>query len=81
MKFESKFGLGEVCIYNENKGETREMLDEFVKVVGVNFCLDGSTSYLVEWLADNRTIQRVHISESQLTGDPDYNQEKGCYEN
>ena len=73
MKFESKFGLGEiVCTKQQQKGE-RFFSDSLFKIIGVTFALDGTKAYLVR-LEDGHMTQ---FMESELIGDPDFNQESG----
>ena len=80
MKFERKFGMGEVCIYNQQpEGCSRVMRDELVNVVAVQFEVGGITNYLIEFV-NTYAIQRILIAEASLTGDPDFNQETGQYE-
>ena len=81
MKFESKLGVGEICIYNDEqyRGE-RRMPDLLVKVVAVTFDIGGSVGYLIEVANDKIGIQRIQVHESSLTGDPLFNQESGCYD-
>ena len=77
MKFESEFGLGEVCIYNADaKRGDSEMRELLVKVVFVTFDLDGSVTYMVEQIGRNG-MQRFNTTGANLTGDPDFDQENG----
>ncbi len=84
MKFESKFGLGEICVYNEdqfrgNSINNRRMTDLLVKVVAVTFDMDGNATYTVELANDKIGIQRINVHEASLTGDPAFDQETGSY--
>ena len=80
MKFESKFGIGEICGYNENAFRgTKKMDDTLVKIVAVNFDIDGHVSYVIEQSGGLFGIQRIQSSETMLNGDPDFDQEAGCY--
>ena len=74
MKFESKYGIGEVCIYNPNP--KRGMSDAMVKILGVKFVVDSSPLYICEHSC-NGGVFRTEICESMLEGDPDFNQETG----
>ncbi len=80
MKFESKFGLGEICGYNEDakKGD-KTMPDILVKVVQIVFDCDGQCNYTVEHIGSQFGIQRFMAAKSMLVGDPAFDQELGCY--
>ena len=84
MKFESKFGLGEIVIIN-NKDELsyesrRIKLPELVaKVVAVIFELDGRIKYGIEIITKDHLVQHKYAYECELLGDPDYNQDLGKY--
>ncbi len=69
MKFESKYGLNEVCIV-ENKRQERSK-DMMAKIISVYFSADGEVSYVAR--LDNGIMQ--HFMECELEGDPDYNEE------
>ena len=78
MKFESKYGLGEICIYNECKSSKgREMKDVLVKITGIKFEIDGQVSYTCEYTTQHGLFFRMPIHENMLTGDPDFDQETG----
>lgn len=87
MKFESKFGVGEVCIYNHESShnpdgvDKRTMPDELVKIIGVFFDLDGGVTYHGELMTKSAGIQRLQIHEGMLLGDDDFDQEEGRYLN
>lgn len=66
MKFESKFGLEEVC-------ELR-FGGEFAKVITVSFSPDG-----VSYLCRLPNGSAVWAMEHELNGDPKFDQELGCY--
>ena len=77
MKFESDFGLGEICTYNKGARHGENALYEmFVKVVFVTFDLDGSVTYMVEHIGQYG-MQRFNTTGANLTGDPDFDQENG----
>ena len=77
MKFESKFGIGEICAVND-KESARKMRDELVKILHVTFSKAGAL-YTCEWFAASGIMQRAQFEEWELTGDPDFNQETGSY--
>lgn len=78
MKFESKFGLDEVLVYNESEVRgNRSMPDQLVKVINVSFNLGGEVTYLCEYVSNQGVIHRITLHESLLTGDPDFDQETG----
>ena len=82
MKFESKYGLGEICLVNmqEAQPNMERMLPELmVKVLAVTFEVDGRWFYTVEHIDNNRKIGRFTMPETEMTGDPDYDQETGGY--
>lgn len=79
MKFESKIGLGEICGYNESAERgLRRMEDILVKVVAVTFDNNG-VHYVCEHIGKAFGVQRFSAYESQLVGDPDFNQTEGRY--
>jgi hypothetical protein len=77
MKFESKFGIGEIVIYR-----THERADKskncpngaLLEVQGIYFGMDGETVYSCRYIGTGVT---VGFSESQLVGDPEFNQDSG----
>lgn len=81
MKFESKYGLGEICVYGgkQSPNESRQMRDQLVKIVSINFYLGSSTGYTVEYVADG-VIERIQVLEDMLEGDPDFDQDNGYVE-
>lgn len=78
MKFESKFGIGEICLINATEREGRKVPELMVKVAGVIFGGD-TTTYEVENITTSKHIQYFRMPENQLVGDPDFDQEAGCY--
>lgn len=79
MNFVSDIGIGEVCIYNDPKiGQSRQMNDLLVKVVAITFDHNGVTC-LCETVTGNNGVQRFVAFESQLTGDPEFDQNTGSY--
>lgn len=85
MKFESKLGLGEVCIYNDNStamlGSRRDKYpDCMVKVVGVHFDFGSAEpQYTIEIPCTNGSLQFIRVNGGCLVGDGDFDQEAGCY--
>ena len=69
MKFESKFGLGEIVIYAPKVGG-----DSLMEVQGVYFGMDGKKEIICRYLG---TGLIASFSESQLKGDPNFDQETG----
>lgn len=85
MKFESKLGIGEVCIYNDNStsplGSRRDKYpDCLVKVVAVHFEI-GATEpqYTIELPTTTGAIQMLRVNGGSLVGDGDFDQDAGCY--
>ena len=80
MKFESRFGIGEICGYNEgaHRGDKR-MDDILVKVIAVAFESDGIIVMHVEHIGSAFGVQRFVCSESALFGDPAFDQTHGAY--
>ena len=80
MKFESEFGIGEICVYNENARRGDKVMDDIlVKVVEIHFDIDGQCNYTVEHISSSFGLQRFPAAKTSLHGDPDFNQELGCY--
>jgi len=76
MKFESKFGIGEIVIYDPLKRiDEFSGTDQLLEVQAVSFSADG-TNYMCRYTKNGIT---TFFSESQLEGDPLFDQEKGCY--
>ena len=74
MKFESKFGIGEIVMLDTYKGG--ELLSsKLLKVKAI--LVDGVESiYCCE---NPETLQRQYYQEKDLEGDDQFDQEKGCY--
>lgn len=83
MKFESKFGFGEILTYHDDSGAvtTRRLRDQLVKVVAVTFTADGEEKYTVENATSTGQVQRFDAITASLGGDPAYDQEIGAYPN
>lgn len=73
MKFESKFGIDEIVAHVVRR-RGKIIFDSLLKVVVVHFEKD-------KVVYTCRTSQNllVHFNERELVGDPDFNQELGCY--
>lgn len=78
MKFESKFGIGEIVIYDplRRKDVCGTDHDQLLEVQGVSFTMEG-IHYFCRYPTTGVTAV---FSEKQLEGDPLFDQEKGCYE-
>ncbi len=75
MKFESKFGPDEIVVKDIYQGE-KLIASHLLKVVHIVVDANGTVAYLCE-NPDN--LSRHYYLESDLEGDPDYDQEAGCY--
>lgn len=73
MKFESKFGLGEIVIYQMSRGD-EFLSDELLEVVGVAF-----DRKVIAYTCRRTDGSIVHFEEAELIGDENFNQETGCY--
>lgn len=79
MNFVSDIGIGEICIYNDPKSSrARQISDALVKVVAITFDPNG-VNYLCETVTGRNGIQRFVAFGSQLTGDPEFDQNTGQY--
>ncbi len=78
MKFESKFGIGEIVAYEPRQLRDKDYQpnDALLEVQGVFFGMDGKVEYICRYPATGVT---AGFSESQLIGDPDYDQNTGSY--
>lgn len=82
MKFESKFGIDEICIHDPFRGRDKEgsaPRDLLVKVVAIQFN-SAATTYICENILNNGHVEFLHCNESDLIGDPDFDHEKGAYQ-
>lgn len=78
MKFESKFGVGEIVIIGSNIQARRDRGTDYLgEVIAVIFEKE-STGYLVD-VQTPKGPQRGQYNESSLVGDPDFNQDTGEY--
>lgn len=75
MKFETKFGIGEIVHFNPSTKNHR-LNDELLKVVGIYIDADKSVRYVCQW---PQTGFCASYTENQIKGDPDFNQEAGEY--
>ena len=69
MKFESKFGVGEIVIY-----QPHERMDALLEVQGIYFEINGNIRYICRYPGSGVTVD---FSENQLKGDPEFNQDSG----
>ena len=74
MKFESKFGIGEVVGNNIRKGG-KLISSELYEVISIVF--DASSSVIYCRNASSGIV--VPFKEHELSGDADYSQEQGGY--
>lgn len=75
MNFESKFGIGEIVSY-EPRQRGNAPCDSFLEVQGIYFGMGNKVEYVCRYPETGVTAS---FSESQLLGDPDFNQETGKY--
>jgi hypothetical protein len=73
MKFESKFGLGEIVIYQMNRGDTF-LSDELLEVFAVSF-----DKKAIIYTCRRIDGSLVFFEEEELIGDENFNQETGSY--
>lgn len=76
MKFESAFGLGEIVLTKQHTRESRIFMDSILKVIAIQFSLDDGIFYACR---DAERGGILYYTESELIGDPDFNQETGKY--
>ena len=74
MKFETKFGLGEI-VYYTRRGHKTAKHDEFLEVVAIAFDKNG-VSYHCRYPQGITAA----FAEGELIGDPDFDQDKGQYD-
>lgn len=76
MKFEAKFGLGEIVWYSMMNHEKRgKKFDEFLEVIAITIDKNGMT-YTCRW--PNGIVG--HFTSDELENDPDYDQNNGYKE-
>jgi tRNA G37 N-methylase Trm5 len=81
MKFETKFGIGEICIHDPFAGRDKESSpprDLLVKVVAIQIN-NAAITYICENILTNGHVEYINCHEKDLIGDPEFDQEKGCY--
>lgn len=81
MKFESKFGIGEIVHWSKENPRLQEkfLRDEFLEVNAIVFgrTSDGRIDYIYQC---RHTDGRVSsLAEFELDGDPTFDQETGRY--
>ena len=76
MKFESRFGLGEIVAYEPHHRSDKAYppSDALLEVQGVYFGLDGKIEYICRYPGTGITTA---FTESQLLGDPAFDQASG----
>ena len=78
MKFETKFGIGEIVYIMAANSHNNNIPDLLGQIVSLVIGRDN-VMYLVELVTSDHDVRRVHYEEWQITGDPDYDQELGRY--
>lgn len=74
MKFETKFGLGEIVAKEIYRGD--ELVgDELLEVIAIVVAKSGMSYHC----RHPNSMQLIHFEEHELIGDPDYDQEAGGY--
>ncbi len=73
MKFESKFGLSEIVVYEPHQRGDKPY-DTLLEVQAIYFDIDGNIHYMCRYPSTGVTAS---FTESQLIGDPDFSQEDG----
>ena len=76
MKFETRFGLGEIVATKQRIVKERVYQDELVEIVGVYFDGDRRVSYVGRY---SHGVSST-FTEDQLIGDPDFDQETGYHD-
>ena len=76
MRFESKFGIGEVVSKLVERKDGTIVIDLLAEVVGVEF---SKTNQNAVYACRSNTGQILLFSEQELIGDPEFNQELGRY--
>ena len=81
MKFETEFGLGEICGYGKVEcRDTDATIDDLlVKIIAITIDEIGKISYLVESSTLQYGLQRFYTIAENMIGDSDYDQDAGCY--
>jgi hypothetical protein len=76
MKFESKFGLGEIVVTHEKTHGGRRYPGFIMEIIAIQFGKDRSIDYICRVAGNGMSIC---CKESELIGDPDYDQKIGNY--
>lgn len=76
MIFNTKFGLGEIVIYQPCKNGVH-ICSEVLEVTGIYINRDNNYEYLCRYPLTGVT---VNFTECQLEGDPDFDQIAGKYQ-
>lgn len=77
MKFESKYGMGEIVVVGGNvQSRKPEKGQDYLGEIMTVLFDDGKPSYMVDVQVPHG-IQRLHLLESQIKGDPEFNQKTG----
>lgn len=76
MKFDTKFGLGEIVCTHQRETINGVYPDMILKVVGIQFCLDQQMVYLCRSAGSGNIVA---CAESELLGDPAFDQWAGKY--
>lgn len=77
MKFESKYGIGEVILTKQQIRGDKMHGEILAKIVGIVFDVDKKPIYACR-IAQTGYV--IHLNESEIIGDPDFDQEKGYTE-
>ncbi len=75
MKFDTKFGLGEIVCYDIKKND-EVISSEVLEIVGIYIDRDGKHSFICRYPSNGATVA---FTEQQLIGDPDFDQDTGRY--
>lgn len=73
MKFDSKFGIGEITVTRQRIVEDKIYEDHLVEIVGIYFDGDRRASYVGRYSHGTTST----FTEDQLIGDPEFDQETG----
>lgn len=74
MKFESKFGIGEIVATKPPKSTSRQIKDQLVEVIAITFDRENDITVHCRYPETGLTHG---FKESELDGDNDFNQETG----
>ena len=81
MKFESKFGIGEIVTWSKTKPRTGEVVyDELLCVMAITFQKGSGADQIVPFISCRHPDGRIlHLDPDHLVGDKDFDQETGEY--